>query len=138
MATTIAAYAVSVPMVIASPETSPPSAKPTLRSAPRKPNHSSRSPGREMTATVAPNEPQNDVRPTLTSTVASSTPVKLSTKRYAAKPRPCITFATCSTRWAPTRSTMPPTTGPAGTDTAEAIEIAAPICTRVSGVATRK
>ena len=128
MATTTAAYAVSVPMVMARPDTRPPSAKPTLRRAPRKPNHSSRSPGREMTATVAPKDPQNAVRPTLTSTVASRTPPKLSTTRYAAKPRPCSTFATWSTRCAPTRSTMPPTTGPAGIAAAEAIERAAPTC----------
>ena len=43
-----------VPIVMARPESRPPRANPTLRSAPRKPNHFSRSPGTEIAATMLP------------------------------------------------------------------------------------
>jgi hypothetical protein len=45
-------YDASVPTVIAAPASSPPTAKPELRSAPRKPNHFSRSPGSLIAATI--------------------------------------------------------------------------------------
>ncbi len=74
-------YAEPVPIVIAMPEARPPIAKPTLRSAPRKPNHFSRSPGCEIAATMLPYEPQNAVRPTETTTVHRISPTNESVNR---------------------------------------------------------
>jgi hypothetical protein len=51
---TTASYAPTVPIEIATPAAKPPNAKPRLRSAPRKPNQRSRSPGAEIAATMLP------------------------------------------------------------------------------------
>ena len=70
-----------MPICSATPASTPPTEKPRLRTAWRKPNQSSRSPGAEIAVTTLPKDPQNDWRPRLSSAVHSATASSESAQR---------------------------------------------------------
>ncbi len=122
----------------AAPATTPPTAKPALRSAPRKPNHFSRSPGGEMTVTIGEYEPQNAVRPITDALTTSATDQTWSTNGYSTKLAACRALPDWRIVLEPNRSTCCPTSTAAGSDSSEASDSARPTCTSGRSVVARK
>ncbi len=116
----------------------PPMAKPALRSAPRNPNHSSRSPGGEMSVTMGEYEPQNAVRPMTETATTKATDQTWSTNGYARKLTACRALPVCSTFFDPCRSTCWPTRTATGRDSNEASDSARPTWTSDRSVVARK